>query len=144
MIKYGPPEKVYVEGEWYDGPRSGIADINGVPHRFTSLFDEADGEYLGTFVVWPVNEVSLALEIEQWQIFVEWNSLYESGMANTQSHPGNGGVNPRWDEIEALLKQCRSEVPANAKKALAVLESLNRDLRYEFCGPDYMLRRCLL
>jgi hypothetical protein len=26
MTQYGPPEKVYVENEWYDGPRAGIGD----------------------------------------------------------------------------------------------------------------------
>jgi hypothetical protein len=40
MITYGPPERVYVENEWYDGPRAGVPNINGMPHRFKSLFDE--------------------------------------------------------------------------------------------------------
>jgi hypothetical protein len=56
MIKYGPPERVYVENDWYDGPRAGIADINGMPHRFKSLFDEEVGEDVGTFMVWPVDK----------------------------------------------------------------------------------------
>lgn len=33
--KFGPPEKVYVENDWYDGPRARVADIDGVPHRFS-------------------------------------------------------------------------------------------------------------
>jgi len=139
MVKYGPPERVYVENEWYDGPRAGVADINGIPHRFKSLFDEEEDQYLGTFIVWPVDKRVLDLEIEQWCIFVEWNTLYESGQAETDSHPGHGGRNARWDEIEVLLKQSRSDVPAQAKRAHAHLSHVDRERRYAPTGPDYML-----
>ncbi|KAF1705846.1 hypothetical protein CSC73_18235 [Pseudoxanthomonas sacheonensis] len=139
MVKYGPPERVYVENEWYDGPRAGLADINGIPHRFKSLFDEGEDQYLGTFVVWPVDKEVLDLEVEQWRIFVAWNALYESGSADTDSHPGHGGRNARWNEIEALLKQSRSDVPAQAKRAVAELSHIDRAARYAPSGPAYML-----
>ena len=71
MTQFGPPETVYVENEWYDGPRAGIADVNGVPHRYVSLFDEVEDEYLDIFLIWPVDRQELDLEIEQWRIFVE-------------------------------------------------------------------------
>lgn len=144
MIQYGPPEKVHVELEWYDGPRFGIADINGIPHRFKSLFDETNDEYLGIFVVWPIATETLALEIEQWEIFVEWNSRYERGEVSEKSHPGHGRLNPRWDELDKLLAKSRSEVPVGAKKALAQLERLNREGRYESDGADYTLCWCFL
>jgi hypothetical protein len=41
---YGPPEQVLVEHEWYDSPRTGIAIVNGQPHRFRSQWDEAEDE----------------------------------------------------------------------------------------------------
>ena len=59
MRDFGPPEKVYVELEWYDGPRKGVADIGGVPHRFCSHFDENDDQPLGTFVVFPIDQTML-------------------------------------------------------------------------------------
>jgi hypothetical protein len=144
MVEYGPPEQVYVENEWYDGPRAGIADIHGLPHRFKSLFDEREDEYLGTFVVWPVDKSTVDLEIEQWCIFVEWNASYESGKAGPDSHPGHGGVNQRWDEIEVLLKDARSRIPTNAKRALADIQDIDRENRYEPSGPAYRLRWCVL
>lgn len=140
MTDFGSPEKVYVELEWYDGPRVGVADINGLPYRFKALFDEPADEYLGTFLVFPITDEALALEIEQWRIFVAWNTRYEAGEVTVESHPGHGGINSRWDEIELLLKKSRDEVPVNAKKALAKFEPLNREKRYEECGPDYALR----
>jgi len=144
MIKYGPPERVYVENEWYDGPRAGIADINGTPHRFKSLFDEEEDYYLGTFMVWPVDKEVLDLEIEQWCIFVDWNTLYEFGQADTNSHPGHGGRNARWDEIEAFLKRSRSDVPVWAKRARAELSGIDREVRYARSGPSYLLSWSIL
>jgi len=144
MTNYGPPEKVYVENEWYDGPRAGIADINGMPHRFMSLFDKEEDDYNGIFMVWPVDEQVLDLEIEQWCIFVEWNTLFESGQVDTDSHPGHGSRNARWDEIEALLKQRRSDMPAWAKRARAQMCRIDRDERYTQSGPDYMLKWSIL
>ena len=115
MIKYGPPEQVYVENDWYDGPRAGIADINEMPHRFKSLFDEEKDEDLGTYMVWPVDKNVLDLEIEQWRIFVEWNTLYESGQADTDSHPGHGAAmgggmrsKPSSSEVDLMCPHRRS------------------------------------
>ncbi len=140
MANFGPFEKVYVENEWYDGPRAGVASINGVPHRFKSLFDEAVDERLGTFLVWPVDLETLKLEQEQWQVFVEWNVLYESGQATPESHPGHGGISARWDELEESLKQSRSDVPGEAKRAKAELEHIESDQRYPPDGPTYKFR----
>lgn len=77
MSEYGPPERVYVENEWYHGPCGGIADINGRPHRFKALFDEAEDQCLGTFFIRPVDVTTVELEQEQWRIFAAWNVLYE-------------------------------------------------------------------
>jgi hypothetical protein len=139
MNKIGSPERVYVENDWYDGPRSGVADINGIPHRFRSNFDEQLDEYLGTFLVWPIDDQALALEIEQWQIFIAWNTTYEAGEATTESHPGHGGISARWDELERLLKQSRTEVPAAALQATAEMHDVEGSVRYASSGPGYLL-----
>jgi hypothetical protein len=99
MRIFGPAEHVHVENEWYDGPRAGIADVGGLPHRFASQWDDDEEDYLGTFLVWPVAPAELALEREQWAIFVAWNDRYEAGAVRTDSHPGHVGTNPRWDEV---------------------------------------------
>lgn len=144
MKKFGPPEKVYVENEWYDGPRSGVAEINGVPHRFKSLFDEEADEYLDTFLVWPIENELLELEIEQWNLFVQWNSLYESGKLDVDSHPGYGGLNQRYDEIESYLKVSRETIPASAQRAKAKMEKIDKVGRYCSSGPAYLFRWHLL
>jgi hypothetical protein len=144
MSDFGPPERVYVEIEWYDGPRAGIADVEGVPHRFKSQFDEAEDEYLGTYWVWPVDGDTLDLEIEQWKIFVAWNDLYEAGDSDVSAHPGHGGINKRWDEIQNQLQAIREYVPEDAKSARVKVERMDHKQRYLPSGPSYTLCWCLL
>ncbi|MFZ3194490.1 MAG: hypothetical protein WA154_14965 [Moraxellaceae bacterium] len=55
MENFAEPEKVYVEIDWYDGPRSGVADVNGIPHYFVSFFDEEDNVF-SIFTIWPIRE----------------------------------------------------------------------------------------
>ena len=140
MSGYGPPEKVYVELHWHDGPREGVANIRSVPHRFKSLFDKSENDDLGTFWVFPIDMQSLALEIEQWHIFVEWNTEYEAGIATADTHPGRGGINVQWDQIETLLEKSRTSISLDAWKTQAKLVRIHRDKRYDKNGPDYLLR----
>lgn len=142
--EYTAAEHVYVENEWYDGPRAGVANLCGEPHRFVSQFDEKEDEYLGTFLVWPIDASELALEQEQWQIFVIWNEQYEAGKVGTESHLGHPGTNKRWDEINSLLKVRRESVPANARRAKAQMVCLESQQRYSLSGPDYQLSWKLL
>ncbi|WLQ16017.1 hypothetical protein O5O45_08830 [Hahella aquimaris] len=129
-------EKVYVEIDWYDGPRAGVADVKGVPHRFVADFDDSKG-YLDSFRLFPISKSDLELEIEQWTIYVRWSRLCKSGAAQASSHPGGGGVNPRWDELDLLLRESR-EVPETCLSAHATFELIEgRCSRYEESGPDY-------
>ncbi len=140
MNVYGAPERVYVELEWYDGPIAGVADVNGEPHRFKRRFDVRADDYADLFDVWPIDTETLQLEIEQWNLFVAWNELYETGNASADSHPARGGINARWDEINALLRAAHGAVPAHAKSARCQLVLIDRDRRYEASGPDYLMR----
>jgi hypothetical protein len=136
---YGPPENVLVENEWYDGPRAGVANINGQPHRFVSQWNEQEDGCLSTFLVWPIAADEVALEQEQWRIFVDWNEQYESGRADTATHPGHPGTNERWDEIAVQLAKCRTAVPTSARRAKAHIVHLEREQRYAPSGPAYQL-----
>ena len=144
MIQYGPPEPVFVENEWYDGPRAGVASVNGLPHRFVSQWDEQEDDYLGTLLVWPVEAEELSLEQEQWQIFVEWNDQYEAGAASTEIHPRQPGANKRWEEIEAQLAVLRASTRENAMRARAQMVPFGRERRYERSGPGYQMAWSLL
>ncbi|GAA1857977.1 hypothetical protein [Asanoa iriomotensis] len=103
-------EPVHVELDWYDGIRSGIAAVDGVPHyfrseNFTDLIDE------GAYLVWPADDEVLALEREQ-------SAIYFAAQARGDRHPGEGGVDARYDELELLLEP-RREPPPDARRLFA-------------------------
>ena len=135
-------EKVHVENDWYDGPRCGIADFNGVPHRFLSQFKEYDAGFnvdldRDVFHVFPITLRELDLEKEQWGIFVSWNRKYEAGESHVDCHPAKGGVDSRWDEIEEILSPGRNNIPDNAMEVYAVFLSIDNSERYGSSGPSY-------
>lgn len=130
-------ERVHVELSWYDGPREGIADVDGVPHYFLNHgfapTDAAD-EYL----VWPADRGVVAFEREQWAIFARWYLRAEAGTAAPDTHPGQGGVDARYDELTAQLAPHR-EPPACARRLVAELRSADGP-RYRVDGVGYWIR----
>jgi hypothetical protein len=47
--------------DYYDGPRFGIADVDGEPHIYEAEFDHSSDEYGDTYFVSPLDESLLAL-----------------------------------------------------------------------------------
>jgi hypothetical protein len=92
-----------------------------------------------TFVLWPADDVTLQLEIEAWLMFVDWNDRYDAATATADSHPGRGGINARYDEIEQLL-QSRRVPPEGAPRRRAQWRGTGASKRYGRSGPDYEVR----
>ncbi|MFF8234844.1 hypothetical protein [Streptomyces caelestis] len=103
-------EQAYAVLEWHDGPRKGLAVINGVPHYFEGWdYDPADAA--DEHVVWPASAAAVAMEREQWAIFVR----HEVSEAGREEHPGNGGGDARYDELQLLLAPYR-QAPDGARR----------------------------
>jgi hypothetical protein len=96
-------ERVYTVSNYYDGPREGLADYKGQPHRYQSQWDEVADDWAETFVLTPVDDVTFNLEMEQWQIWRDWERAFHTGEVSHDSHPGFGGKNLRFDELEKLV-----------------------------------------
>lgn len=124
-------EQVYVENDWYDGPRSGLASVGGLPHYFQSADGYANPEVdTEEFLVWPADRLTLDMEREQWNIFCSWNARYEAGEVAADTHPGGGGVDARYDELQVLLDP-RRKAPHGCptpRARVAVLRAARRSL----------------
>jgi hypothetical protein len=130
-------DHVRIELEWWDGPRRGLVDVDGAPHYF-QCHDVDFSVARDEFFVWQVDETMVALEREQWTNFVAWNIAYEAGVAGIERHPGHGGIDPRYDELTALLTPHR-EAPVDAKLLVAEWRFDGGD-RYRVDGVDYWVR----
>ena len=80
-------DRVYTVNDYYDGPRLGIADVDGVPNVYEAEFDHSTDEYGDTFFVSPVDEGLLALVLEDWEIWLRWHSAFKRGEVTVESHP---------------------------------------------------------
>lgn len=132
-------ERVHVEHDWYDGPRRGIADVQGTPHYFSAIHDHwhADDPYDDEYLVWPIDEASLSLEREQSAIVADWYKRLAEGTATT-GFPVHGGVDRRYDELQALLGP-RREAPGDARRLVAEWKT-PAEARYDEEAPAYMVR----
>ena len=130
-------ERVYAESEWYDGPRVGLADVKGKPHYFQNdAYDHADEA--DEYQVWPAGKATVELEREQWAIFARWNERREASEVGSESHPGRGGIDPRYDELELLLTPHR-QAPDDARRVVGELR-FEAGARYRVEGLGYWFR----
>jgi hypothetical protein len=91
----------------------------------------------GSTWFWPIPPDLLALEREQRAIFIAWNRRYERGEVSVDCHPGRGGIDPRYDELSALLTP-RRRPPAGARTFRAEWHRHpSAGERYGNSGPDY-------
>ncbi|MGW6732463.1 hypothetical protein [Streptomyces sp. NPDC055013] len=131
-------ERVYVDLEWYDGPRKGLAVIGDVPHYYEGRDYDRDDE-ADEYLVWPASEAAVAMEREQWAIYVRWNEAYEAGTVEADSHPGNGGIDARYDELDLLLAPYR-QAPDGARRLVGEVRFDSGDRRYRLDGVDHWFR----
>ena len=130
-------ERVHVELDWHDGPREGIADVDGLAHYFQGHEYQNSDEF-DEYAVWPAGDDVLALEREQWAIFVDWDQRFKAGALGPDSHPGHGGIDARYDELTALLSPHR-QAPAGARRLVAQWRFVG-GARYRADGVDYWVK----
>ncbi|WP_150119747.1 hypothetical protein [Collimonas pratensis] len=79
--------RVLTVNDFYDGPRRGVAEFNGVPHIYEAEFDHSSDEYGDTYFLSPIESNLLALVIEDWEIWTRWQVKFKKGEVSIDSHP---------------------------------------------------------
>jgi hypothetical protein len=97
-------ERVYCISNYYDGPKEGIANYEGRPHRYLFEWDELADDYAKTFTLAPVDEETMKLALEQWNIWRKWEIAFRRGAVDQKSHPGFGGIDARYDQLKSMLQ----------------------------------------
>ena len=97
-------EQVYTMTDYYDGPRGGMANYLGRPHLYRSLWADIDHERADVFELFPVDEETFTLAIEDWEIWRRWRAAFDRGEVSVDSHPALPADRQRHDEIEMILR----------------------------------------
>ena len=112
-------DKIYTVDDYYDGPVSGVADLNGKPHYYECIFDEETDEYSKVYRLSPISENTLRLVQEQWDIWLRWNETFKDGKIKISTHPALPEDEERCSEIEALTKKEKTTFGKNYSVMLA-------------------------
>ena len=95
-------EAVYTMTTFYDGPRGGVADFEGRPHAYASLFDESVG-YSDTFLLMPIDDELFRFALEDWAIWLRWDEAFRAGKTPQETHPALPSDRQRHEELERLI-----------------------------------------
>src|SRR5436853_6070351 len=98
-------EPVYTVTEYYDGPRRGIADYQGMPHVYESRWSDIDTDGPDTFLVMPVSQDALKLALEDWAIFQRWEAAFRENQTGAETCPALPTDAARHAELEC---ECRN------------------------------------
>jgi hypothetical protein len=98
-------ERVHTVWDYNDCPRTGLADYDGRPHYYSSNWDNLSDDYANSYTLSEVDDVTLRLALDQWAIWKEWEKAFHLGLVPQESHPGFGGKDARYDELDMLLKE---------------------------------------
>ena len=79
-------ELVHTVHGYYDAPRFGIADLNGVPHIYESPFDDETDDYSDIYKLSPIDSELMALVMKDWVLWEKWESAFYNGLAVRESH----------------------------------------------------------
>jgi hypothetical protein len=114
-------EAVYAWPVYWDGPREGVADFEGRPHRFVANWNSAEDDYADTFSLYPIDDATLRIVVEQWAIWRRWVAARLAGATSDDTHP-------------ALPedRQRRTALEAEWTKRVAGLRALPRHATAEF------------
>ncbi len=103
------PQRVHTVVDFWDGPRGGVADHDGRPHVYRSLFHDlrlqpgAEEHDEDLFLLRPIDDPTFALMLEDWGIWERWLQAFRAGSAPPDSHPALPADRARHDELWPTL-----------------------------------------
>jgi hypothetical protein len=89
----------------YDGPRKGVTSFDGRPYVYESEWDDSADEYAPTYRLSPISAEVLALALEDWEIWLRWQSACREGKTGMETHPALPQDRGRHDQLQEILKE---------------------------------------
>lgn len=118
-------ELVYVISDYWDQPRSGVADYHGEPHWFENIFDEEHDTYSEDYWLTRLTPEESAMVKEQSEIFLRWRHAFDRGEVDISSHPALPKDAERFAKLKNYIQTAIKSKAAQRFKVtgkLALLE----------------------
>ncbi|MCO5978678.1 hypothetical protein [Ideonella oryzae] len=96
-------DRVLTINDYYDGPRLGVAELNGIPHIYESEFDHNTDEYGDTYFLSPIGKELLSAVLEDWEIWLRWEAARKRGEVEAETHPALPSERARHEELKVFV-----------------------------------------
>ncbi len=120
-----PFERVYTIHDFWDGPRSGFADLDGVPHAYQSIFrrdlDEWDPD--DRFELSPITPLTLSSVLEDWNIWRRWEEAFHAGTASQDTHPALPEDRAQHEKLKQIVERALIIDPSQRRVAKGVFRA---------------------
>jgi hypothetical protein len=107
-------ETVFTVCDYYDGPRSGVANFGESPYFYKCLFDESHDSYSDSFLLIPITKEAFEAALENWQIFLRWREAFDSGKTTRETHPALPEERRQYDNTQRILDEAIAAGRASA------------------------------
>jgi hypothetical protein len=97
-------EPVFTVKDFWDCPRSCVANYRGKPHFHECNFDEAKDDFSDVYRLTPLSADAFKLALEDWEIFNRWNEALQSGETDRSTCPCLPEHKSRYEELRRLLE----------------------------------------
>jgi len=126
-------EAVHTVHDFWDRPRSGVADFRGAPHAYKATWDEEADDYSDIYALAPIDAVQMAAVEEGWRIWQRWAAAHEGGTLRPgDDHPALAQDRNRCEELRPIVAAALRVDEQNAIKAVPEFRAV--------VGQGYLVR----
>jgi len=106
-------ETVHIVLDFFDCPRSGVADYQGNPHYFSCDWDEATGDYGHSFSLFPINDQFMEIALAQLEISQQGVLAFSSGIYSANTNVGHRDIDQHYNQLQQLIDAFIKVLPAS-------------------------------
>ena len=99
-----PFEPVLTVRDWWDCPRAGVAEVDGKPHLYISTWDEAADDWSEIYTLTPLDQDTLTLVLEDYEIWRRWRLAFDAGKVALDSGPALPEDRLRLDQLRQIVQ----------------------------------------
>jgi hypothetical protein len=112
-------EPILTVHDYYDGPRSGIAQYRGQAHAYKCKWDEALDDWGREYLLSPIDPNQLAAVCEDWQIWRRYQTQHANGTLQVDDqHPALAADWPRHAQLMEIVTQALEVSSIGAIRAI--------------------------
>ncbi len=131
-------ERVYTVYDYWDYPRSGIADCSGDPYFYDREFDNGLDEFSDIYILTPIDQDTLSLALEKRDMWLKWKQGY--GQVEPFAHPAlqntENSLGAKFLEIGYMVEARVAAIQTGRKRAKAEFRVHLRDANTPMSQSD--------